>query len=243
MKVTDATVRKKVIVKTLERLGSLSLSQLQLELNPEISRTTLNRYIDELESEGKVVAVGSGKNTKYQVISVTGDSDDPSILDLGKRMIDIEETKPDDDDPLVEVRVMNPLAFLKKWLTELLKNEGIEVKLSIKLKPLTVLGIVLLLTTAGLGAKALGLAFKYTPFYESYRQLVTEPDTSRQAAFDGQIIVSDNQAYIVRVGEAEAVRLIGELDWQTYDRGFVFVTGRYNPDTQTLQEVSIQELE
>lgn len=59
-----------------------------------------------------------------------------------------EETKYSDknDPPLVDVKVTNPITYLKKWLKSILKNEGIDIRL--KIRPLTVFAIVTALSVS-----------------------------------------------------------------------------------------------
>lgn len=87
------------------------------------------------------------------------------------------------DPPLVDVKVTNPVTYLKKWLARLLKNEGIDIH--IKIKPLTVitLGIVLA-TTFGVGVNVGRIFFPNS-----------SPILHRSITLQGSIQKSDSGQY------------------------------------------------
>lgn len=61
-------------------------------------------------------------------------------------MENINTTNPPD---LVNIKITNPLVYIKYWWKRIMANEGIEVKF--KAKPITVFGAVLIYSTVAFG--------------------------------------------------------------------------------------------
>jgi hypothetical protein len=61
------------------------------------------------------------------------------------------------DPPMIDLKVTNPVTYLKNWFAKILGNEGIDI--SIKIKPLTIVAFVIAFTTIG------GLGFSIGRFF------------------------------------------------------------------------------
>lgn len=59
----------------------------------------------------------------------------------------VKQISDQNDPPLIDLKITNPLTYLKRWLSRILRNEGIILKLTIK--PLTAIFMVLAFTTVG----------------------------------------------------------------------------------------------
>jgi len=60
-----------------------------------------------------------------------------------------ENPVPDQDPPLVDVKVTNPVTYLKKWWNKVIGNEGMEFRF--RVKPLTAIAISLVVVTVAFG--------------------------------------------------------------------------------------------
>ncbi len=91
-----------------------------------------------------------------------------SVLDSQVDFTVIKATveKPDlreKEKPLVDLKVTNPITYIKSWWKKIIGNEGIEVK--IKAKPLTVIAMTIITLTVTLGIGKVVLPFTI-PFFE-----------------------------------------------------------------------------
>lgn len=68
-----------------------------------------------------------------------------------------DEKVKEKDPPMVDLKVSNPVTYLKNWLKKLLGNEGIDIR--IKIKPLTVVAFALAFTAVG------GIGFSIGKFF------------------------------------------------------------------------------
>lgn len=83
------------------------------------------------------------------------------------------------DPPLVDLKVTNPITYLKRWLTRILRNEGI----TIKIKPFTVAIIILALTG---GSFSIG----------SYLFPHSSPIFHRQVVYQGSLQITDKGFFL-----------------------------------------------
>jgi len=242
VELNNQTFRQKHILELLTAHKTLSIGEITDRI-PNTSRSTITRDLESLEEAGSIVVTGAGRTTAYQLTDQQRQSaQTPPPQPKLDHVLDIAQTQLQDEDPLIQVRITNPLAYLKKLLLELLKNEGLKVRFSFELKPLTVIGITLVIFTAGLGLKTLTLIFKYTPLYPYVRHILTEPDQSRVTGFDGVVLIDEEDILLVRSG-SESVLLQTQEDLHHLHQKRVYAKGRYNPETNKLQVDLIYPLE
>ena len=90
------------------------------------------------------------------------------------------------EPPLVDVKVTNPLVYIKSWWKKIIGNEGIDLRL--KVRPLTAIAITIIVVTVSLGIGKFVLPFKLPFFvYTSKVSPTPTPDVSifRNTAFTG----------------------------------------------------------
>ena len=165
----------------------------------------------------------------------------------GIEFVKVEETKKDlrkEEPPLVDVKVSNPLTYIKSWWRKIIGNEGVEFR--IKVKPLTAIAISLILITFGFGIGRIVLPFKI-PFFEysSKYEPTPVPDITRQTAFTGILQKGASEKYYLVTESAEAVNLEVpiKVDLVRLVGKRIFATGRYNPETRTLMVLDVKDLE
>lgn len=128
------------------------------------------------------------------------------------------------DDSLVEVKVNNPFSKFFNWLKSLIKNEGI----SIKIKPLTAIGIALALTGGGgIIGGIIGYAFPHSsPLL--HRSVIFQG--SMQTSSNGLVLVLPNSdLYTLRPKPNSAVNL------ETITEGQVLVKGNLTPEKYVVE--------
>src|SRR3989337_2953403 len=66
------------------------------------------------------------------------------------------------EPPLVDVKVTNPLTYIKSWWKRIIGNEGIDCRL--RIKPLTAIAITVIIVTVSMGIGRFVFPFKI-PFF------------------------------------------------------------------------------
>lgn len=75
-------------------------------------------------------------------------------------VLTVKKEKPDlrkEEKPLIDVKVTNPIRYIKSWWKRIIGNEGIELK--IKVRPLTAIAIAIIVVTVSLGIGSFDLPF------------------------------------------------------------------------------------
>ena len=153
------------------------------------------------------------------------------------------------DDPLVQVTVSNPVASFQKWLTKLISNEGVDLR--IRVRPLTTLLIGIILTAGGFG---FGLG-RFTvpassPIVQYIPSLAAEPTPTpnvwKDTAFTGMLRYSSGtEKYYLETSQAEAITLEvpHTVDLSTYVGRRIFAAGAVNIRTGILVVTDATDLE
>lgn len=146
-----------------------------------------------------------------------------------------------DDPPLVDVKVTNPISYLKKWWNKIIGNEGIEMKWSLKVKPLTAFFLVAFIFSGGVTISLLNRIKDKTPVAQYIPTFGSEPSVQR--AFSGQLEKNSSGEYYL-VTANEVITLMGEqkVYFGTFVGKKVLVNGMYNDGTKILDVEEIKEL-
>lgn len=133
------------------------------------------------------------------------------------------------DPPLVDVKVTNPVTYLKKWWNKVIGNEGMEFRF--RVKPLTAIAISLVVVTAafGLGQVDPALITKPIP--------TPAPEVWRETAYTGTLQFSDitGKYYLVTTSsEAITLDVPGNFDLKDLVGKRVFAAGKYNKANKTM---------
>ena len=160
--------------------------------------------------------------------------------------ISVENVKPDlrkKDPPLVDVKVSNPITYIKSWWKKVVGNEGVEIR--IKIKPLTAILITIIVVTLCLGITKVVLPFNI-PFLEFNSESTPTPITFRQTAFAGILrFLESNNKYFLEINAAEAITLeIPEnINLDKFIGRRVFALGEYHDSERLLKVVDVSDLE
>ena len=162
-------------------------------------------------------------------------------------LISVKKIKPDlrkKEPPLVDVKVANPVTFLKSWWNKILGNEGLEVR--IKLRPLTAIAITIIVVTVAFGIGKIVLPFDI-PFFEyKVDEIVSSDPVFRETGFTGELKFNgDTEKYflITTASEAVSLTLPPRVDFSDLIGRRIFAAGKYYPETGILVVESIEDLE
>ena len=170
----------------------------------------------------------------------------PKIV-ISKTKTDLRKKEP----PLVDIKVSNPVTYLKSWWKRVMSNEGIDFRF--KIKPLTAIAISIVVATCGFGLGRFALSMQkpyitYVPTQTSNSTRTPIPTINpwRETAFSGELRFSkyDNRYYLI-TSSAEAINLeIPEVvDLSDLIGRRIFATGSYNQETIVLKVSQASNLE
>jgi hypothetical protein len=129
---------------------------------------------------------------------------------IKSKLITVKKKKPDlrkKEEPLVDLKVTNPLTYIKSWWKRVIGNEGIELK--IKVRPLTAIAIAVIVATVSFGIGYFKFPFKI-PFFEyDVKEEAFPPNTIfRETAFSGTLRLDPlTKRYYLLTSSSEAINL------------------------------------
>ena len=170
--------------------------------------------------------------------------------------INIKEEKPDlrkKEQPLVDVKVTNPVRYIKSWWKRIIGNEGFELR--IKIKPLTTIAVTFIIVTLTLGLGRFNLPFKipFFEFTENELKVATPtpiptptPAGFRETAFVGALRFDEpTDSYFLLTESLEAIKLDVKqnVDLEDLIDSRIFATGNYFERSRTLVIISASDME
>ncbi len=179
----------------------------------------------------------------------------PKDPNLDWTVVTVKNEKPDlrkTEKPLVDLKVTNPITYIKSWWKKIIGNDGIELK--VKVKPLTAIAIAIIVVTVSLGIGKFKVPVNL-PFFEySTNENIAgiiptiEPvqESTRQAAFRGILKYDQSTGkFYLFTTNSEAIILLVEdnLNLENFIGRRIFAVGDYDDKLMTLNVVSATNLE
>lgn len=149
------------------------------------------------------------------------------------------------DPPLIDLKVTNPVTYIKLWWKKILGNEGIDIRF--RIRPFTAILIVLILVGSGFGLGRFTLP-KTSPLVQYLPQLIESPVPTpnlwKEKAFTG-IVRYAAEKYYLTTSEAEAVTLEAprNVNLSKLIGKRILAVGIYNTDSQVLRVTNASDLE
>src|SRR3989344_8329340 len=157
------------------------------------------------------------------------------------------QTPKEKDPPIVDVKVRNPITYIRKWWKKVIENEGIYF--SFRVRPLTALAITLVVTSLTLGIGKFVLPFSI-PFFEYNpspdEPILHTPEPWKETAFTGTLRYSEatGKYYLVTTAsEAITLQVPENIKLSPYVGRRIFATGKYYKATRTLVVASANDTE
>ena len=156
-------------------------------------------------------------------------------------------TPKEKDPPIVDVKVRNPIIYIKRWWKKVIDNEG--VYFSFKVRPLTTIAVAIVVTSLSLGVGKFVLPFTI-PFFQYNpspdEPIVPTPEVWKETAFTGTLRFSEatGKYYLVTTSsEAITLQVPENIKLATYVGRRIFATGKYYKQTRTLVVASASDTE
>ena len=151
------------------------------------------------------------------------------------------------DPPLVDLKITNPVTYIKLWWKRIIGNEGISF--SFRVKPLTAILLAVVITSILTGAGyGLGRISIPEPLVRYVPQFATSPSPSpwKETAFTGNLKYTENSKkyYLVTTSsEAITLEVPGNIDLSKFVGKRILASGNYNKTLRTLIVSEAQDLE
>lgn len=168
-------------------------------------------------------------------------------------LVSVKEVKQDlrkTEPPLVDLKVSNPVTYIKSWWKRIIGNEGME--LTFRIRPLTAIAIAVIALTITLGIGRFELPF--TIPYFVYSNKVTPPPADRPSptnlyrntGFVGELRYNKTlERYYLITGGSETVNLTvpENIDLTDLIGRRIFAAGVYYLEERSLTVLSAEDLE
>ena len=165
-------------------------------------------------------------------------------------IISTKKLKPDlrkKEPPLVDIKVTNPITYIKSWWKKIIGNEGVDLHL--KIRPLTAIAIAIIVLTVTLGIGKFVVPFN-VPFFVYTSKITPTPvpgdNVYRDTAFSGTLRHTPlTSRYYLITSSAEAINLEvpDNIDLKDFVGRRIFATGKYYDRTRTLLVTEATDLE
>ena len=135
------------------------------------------------------------------------------------------------EPPLVDVKVTNPLTYIKSWWKRIIGNEGIDFRL--RVKPLTAIAIsvIILSITMGIGRFVFPFKIPFFVYTTGEGSAKLDEEQYRETAFTGElrhVLLTDR--YYLTTSSSEAINLTvpENVDLKDFVGRRIFATGKYH---------------
>jgi len=151
------------------------------------------------------------------------------LIAIYKEKPDLRKTEP----PLIDLKVTNPLTYLKSWWKRVISNEGIDFRF--RIHPLTAIALTVIVATFGFGVGRFSLIsekpyIKYTPV-----QPTPTAEIFRQTAFSGTLQLTNLKYYLItNSSEAINMEVPKDVDLKPLVGRRIFATGQYSDRSNLL---------
>ena len=150
-----------------------------------------------------------------------------------------------EDPPILDVKITNPITYIKKWWQRIIGNEGVDF--SLRVRPLTAIAIALIVTSIAFGIGKIVLPFSI-PFFKYNPEPISlpPPDPWRETAFTGtvQLSVLIGKYYLITSSsEAITLDIPSNINLKDFIGRRIFAAGKYNRSSRTLKVSDASDLE
>lgn len=150
------------------------------------------------------------------------------------------------EPPLVDVKVTNPVTYLRRWWEKVMGKEG--VYLSFRIHPITAFLIVFGFTVGifGAGRYSINIPFLKYESQETSKPSPTNQPIWKETAFTGklQLSLTSNKYFLITTSsEAITLDVPDNLDLLTLIGKRIFAIGEYNKTERLLKVFDVKDLE
>lgn len=208
--------------------------------------------LDGLKKAQRIVAEKMLRDSQGHFIKSTKESSNPPkspfaffkptiSTDTSKETTKIDKSIP----PLLDIKITNPVTYLKAWYKKIMANEGIDFRL--KVHPLTALAFGLMISTVFFGLGRLSLPAD-SPIIKYIPQLapVPAPDPWKEAVFTGILRYTDSsKRFYLETPNSGVITLDVpvQVNMEKLVSKRILAVGKYNTQTEILAVIEASDLE
>jgi len=154
------------------------------------------------------------------------------------------------EKPLVEVKVTNPITYLKNWWKKVISNEGVDFRF--RIKPLTAIAMTIIVASLGFGVGRFtlpeGIKIPFFKFEDVTNPTPTPtPSSWKETAYTGTLQFSKvaGKFYLMVTSSSELITLeVPEnIDLTDYVGKRILAIGNYNKSQKILEVTDAKSLE
>jgi hypothetical protein len=154
------------------------------------------------------------------------------------------------EKPLVEVKVTNPVTYIKNWWNKVVNNEGVDFRFHIK--PLTAIAMTIIVASLGFGVGRFvipeGVKIPFFKFEDVTSPTPTAtPEVWKETAYTGTLQYSQTTSkyYLMTTTSSELITLQvpGNIDLKDYVGKRILAIGKYNKSVKVLVVSDAKSLE
>lgn len=183
----------------------------------------------------------------------------PNLLEASEIKADLRKKEP----PLIDLKVTNPITYIKSWWKKILGGEGIDLRF--KIKPLTAMAMTIVIATIGFGVGRFTISMEqpYIKYVSNGNDLSPTPTPKttnensestkkqetvvlRQTAFTGTLKFSAvDKSFYLLTADSEAIILETPENVQLKDLigRRIFASGQYNEKIRKLMVTDAGDME
>lgn len=148
--------------------------------------------------------------------------------------------------PLLDLKVSNPIVYIKSFWKKVLGKEGIDI--SFKIHPLTAIAVAAIIAAGSFGLGHITFPKIVTQYIPALAPAPTPlpPDPWRETAFTGILRYNNvSKKYFLTTVSSEAIALEvpANVDLTLQSGKRIFATGKYNKETQVLRVLASSDIE
>lgn len=148
--------------------------------------------------------------------------------------------------PLLDLKVSNPIVYIKSFWKKILGKEGIDI--SFRIHPLTAIAVATVIAAGSFGLGRITFPKIVTQYIPSLAEapVPAPPDPWRDSAFTGILRYNNvSKRYYLTTASAEAISLEvpSNVDLRLQSGKRIFAAGKYNKETQVLKVSVASDIE
>ena len=156
---------------------------------------------------------------------------------------------PTTEPPLVDVKVTNPLTYIKNWWNKIIENEGVDFRFHIR--PLTAICMTIVVASLGFGVGRFvlpeGVDIPFFKFEDVTSPTPTATPVWKETAYTGtlQFSTSTGKFYLMTTSSSELITLNvpDNIDLTDYVGKRILAIGNYNKSQRILEVTDAKSLE
>ncbi|MEK7550956.1 MAG: hypothetical protein AAB535_04225 [Patescibacteria group bacterium] len=148
------------------------------------------------------------------------------------------------EPPLVDVKVTNPVTYLRRFWQKVMDGEGVDFRF--RIHPVTAVLCVFAIAVAAFGAGRYSIKIPFLKYEVIPTSVSTTQEVWKETAFTGKLqysVTGDKFFLLTTSSEAITLSVPKGLDLMTLVGKRIFAVGQYNKSERLLKVIDVKDLE